>query len=167
MREQDRDQEEEKKIKLKLQCFIFHLQLPWVSQTPHSLRSQPVIFSQHILKLSRKIAIFYKTHNPIIFSDHTPSRICEQTKNKQQQQQKPSQPALCFQKPNLWEARGGNGYIWNLYFPEAGQTVACPSLQRGQRAPTSTTRAPDGAPSFIGRRSRSRCHRRNTTASDT
>lgn len=34
MNERERDREK-KKIKLELQRFIFHLQLPWVSQTPH------------------------------------------------------------------------------------------------------------------------------------
>lgn len=66
MNEQVRDREEKKKIKLELQCFLFHL--PWVSQTPHresagsvSAGSQPVVFSQQILRLSRKTSVLYKT----------------------------------------------------------------------------------------------------------
>lgn len=86
MKEQDRDREEEKKIKLELQCFIFHLQLPWVSQTPH--RESAGLVSEasqrysvcDILKVSRKTAIFYKTHNLIVSSDHTLSRMSNRPK---------------------------------------------------------------------------------------
>lgn len=139
MKEHDRDQEEKKKNRAETSAFYFPFAATLgVSNTTQGIRrlslcSQPVIVSQHILKLSRKIAIFYKTHNPVIFSDHTLCRICKQTKNKHNNKNQVNLPCV-FRSQTFGRPRGRNGYIWNLYFPEGGQTAACPSLQRAESA---------------------------------
>lgn len=130
--ENSRDQERKGKKKKKpnlnfsvlssLECLKCHTG-NWLS-----FSSQPTIFSQHILKLGRKMSILYKIHTLIICHDHTLLSMNKQTTvNKKQGN-------LCWllRTHSFERLPGGNGYIYHLFFAEAGQAAACPSLQSWQ-----------------------------------
>jgi hypothetical protein len=142
-----------KKKNLNFSVFFFYLQLPWVSQTPHteSAGSAYGIQSAYFETKQENVSPLQDTHL-ITLSDHTLSGIYKETKNKQ----KARQPAVCFQKPKLWEARGGEMATFGICLSlkqgtqrrvqacRAGRVCPCPQRE--------LLTAHDGIPSFRGRR---------------